>query len=123
MTALLARPTLPTPAKKAAKKSWTRSTSEKVAVPMSEPHMVVVFDPKTNKEVEHFGYEAKVRHTSKRDEMRTVLCSRLDIVRVGEPVLLVYHHGMKAYKHNRHMFVSNPDNCSGGFYFINGVKA
>ena len=90
---------------------------------MSEPRMMAVWDPQTGKEVRHFGYEARVQHKSKQDEVRAILCSRLDTVRIGEPVMVVYHHGMKTYKHSRHMSVSNPSNCSGGFYFTNGVKA
>jgi len=38
-------------------------------------------------------------------------------------VMLVFHHGMRAYKHNRHVIVSNPTNCIGGFYYTTGEEA
>ena len=120
---LLPAPTRPAKPTKAKRAQGGKYTTEKVATPLTVPHMVTVFNPSTQREVRHLGYKAVVQHTSKQDEVRTVLCSKLDTVRVGEPVMLEYHHGMKAYKHSRYMSVSNPDNCAGGFYFISGVEA
>ena len=122
-TSLLPAPTRPTKPVQVKKDKGSKYTPEKVGTPLTVPHMVTVFNPSTQKEVTHLGYEARVQHKSKQDEVRTILCSRLDTVRVGEPVMLEYHHGMKAYKHSRYVSVSNPDNCAGGFYFINGVEA
>ena len=123
MTTLLPAPTRPTKPVRVKKAQSGKYVAEKVATPLTVPHMVNVFDPSTQREVKHFGYEARVQHKSKQDEVRTILCSRLDTVRVGELVTLVYHHGMKAYKHSRYVSVSNLDNCAGGFYFISGVEA
>ena len=123
MTALLTPPVRPTRTVKAKKVRVRDVSVEKVAVPVSEPHMVTVFNPVLLIDQKHYGYEALVQHQSKSDEVRIILCSRLDHVRIGEPVAVVYHTGMKAYRHNRYMPVSNSNNCSGGFYYINGVEA
>ena len=93
------------------------------AIPVSEPHMVAVFNPVTLEEDEHLGYEAEMQYKRKEPAIKTILCSRLDTVTVGEPVMLVYHHGMRSYKHNRHVIVSNHSNCAGGFYYTNGMNA
>lgn len=97
--------------------------TEMEAIPVSEPHMVTVFNPNTLEETEHLGYLAEMQYKRKENQVRTILCSRLDTVNVGEPVMLVYHHGMKSYKHNRHVIVSNSSNCVGGFYYTNGEMA
>ena len=121
MAQLLTPPTRPTKVAKVtkvSKKAMSRKTPEKVATPLCEPHMVEVYNPQTCEYVSHFGYEAKVQHTSKPDEVRTILCSRLNTVRIGEPVMVVYHTGMKTYKHSRYVSVSNSDNCAGGFHLV-----
>ena len=97
--------------------------TEMEAIPVSEPHMVAVFNPKTFEEDEHLAYDAEMQYKRKENTIRTILCSSLDTVNVGEPVMLLYHHGMKSYKHNRHVIVSNPNNCVGGFYYTNGTEA
>ena len=97
--------------------------TEMEAIPVSKPHMVTLFNPNTLEECEHLGYEAEMQYKRKAPAIKTILCSRLDTVNVGEPVMLVYHHGMRAYKHNRHVIVSNPTNCIGGFYYTNGTEA
>ncbi len=97
--------------------------TEMEAIPVSEPHMVTVFNPNTLEETEHLGYLAEMQYKRKENQVRTILCSSLDTVNVGEPVMLVYHHGMKSYKHNRHVIVSNSSNCVGGFYYTNGTEA
>ena len=97
--------------------------SEMEAIPVSEPHMVSVFNPITFEENEHFGYEAEVQYQTKDPERKIIMCSRLDTVNVGEPVILVYHFGMRSYKHDRNVVVSNPSNCVGGFYYTNGTSA
>ncbi len=97
--------------------------TEMEAIPVSKPHTVTVFNYATLEEDEHLGYEAEMQYKRKENTIRTILCSRLDTVNVGEPVMLVYHHGMRAYKHNRHVIVSNPSNCIGGFYYTNGKEA
>ena len=97
--------------------------TEMEAIPVSQPYMTTVFNPITLQESEHLAYDAEMQYKRKENTIRTILCSRLDTVNVGEPVMLVYHHGMRAYKHNRHVIVSNPSNCIGGFYYTNGTEA
>ena len=97
--------------------------TEMEAIPVSEPHMVSILNPVTLEENEHLGYVAEMQYKRKEPALKTILCSHLDTVNVGEPVMLVYHHGMKSYKHNRNIIVSNPSNCVGGFYFTNGTEA
>jgi len=97
--------------------------TEMEAIPVSQPYLTTVYNPVTLEESEHLAYEAEMQYKRKENQVRTILCSRLDTVNVGEPVLLVYHHGMRAYKHNRHVIVSNPSNCIGGFYYTNGTEA
>ena len=97
--------------------------TEMEAIPVSQPYMTTVFNPITLQESEHLAYDAEMQYKRKENTIRTILCSRLDTVNVGEPVMLVYHHGMRAYKHNRHVIVSNPNNCVGGFYYTNGTEA
>jgi hypothetical protein len=55
--------------------------------------------------------------------VRMIMCSQLDTVRVGEPVMISYHSGMRCYQHSRHVVTSNEDNCIGGFYFTDGTSA
>ena len=97
--------------------------TEMEAIPVSKPELMSVFDPNSIEETQHFAYEAEMQYKRKPNEIRTILCSRLDTVNVGEPVMLVYHHGMRSYKHNRNVIVSNPNNCVGGFYYTNGTEA
>ena len=97
--------------------------TEMEAIPVSQPYMTTVFNPITLQESEHLAYDAEMQYKRKENTIRTILCSRLDTVTVGEPVMLVYHHGMRSYKHNRHVIVSNPNNCVGGFYYTNGTEA
>ena len=97
--------------------------TEMEAIPVSEPQLMSVFNPNALEPTEHLAYEAEMQYKRKPNEIRTILCSRLDTVNVGEPVMLVYHHGMRSYKHNRNVIVSNPNNCIGGFYYTNGMEA
>ena len=97
--------------------------TEMEAIPVSKPHTVTVFNYATLEEDEHLGYEAEMQYKRKENTVRTILCSRLDTVNVGEPVMLVYHHGMRSYMHNRNVIVSNSSNCLGGFYYTDGTEA
>ena len=97
--------------------------TEMEAIPVSQPYLTTVYNPVTLEESEHLAYDAEMQYKRKENQVRTILCSRLDTVNVGEPVMLVYHSGMRAYKHNRHVIVSNPSNCIGGFYYTNGTEA
>ena len=100
-----------------------RYITEMEALPVSKPHMVSIFNPVTLEEDKHLGYESEIQYKSKPPELRTILCSRLDTVEIDVPVMLVWHCGMSAYKHNRHVIVSNTSNCAGGFYYTNGMNA
>ena len=51
------------------------------------------------------------------------MCSKLDTVNVGDPVMISYHMGMRCYQHARHLVISNNENCIGGFYFTDGNPA
>lgn len=97
--------------------------TEMEAIPVSEPHVMTVFNPTTLEETEHLAYEAEMQYQLKEPAIKTILCSRLDTVNVGEPVMLVYHHGKRSYMHNRNVIVSNASNCVGGFYYTDGTRA
>ena len=97
--------------------------SEMEAIPVSTPQMRTVLNPVTLNEDEHLGYEAEVQYVRKPNQIRLIMCSTLDTVNVGEPVMISYHSGMKCYQHSRHLSVSNTDNCIGGFYYTDGTPA
>ena len=66
---------------------------------------------------EHFQYKRK------ENQVRLIMCSSLDTISVGAPVMITYHSGMRCYKHSRHVVTSNDDNCIGGFYYTDGTIA
>ena len=51
------------------------------------------------------------------------MCSSLDTVELGEPVMITYHSGMRCYQHSRHVSVSNGHNCVGGLLRADGTEA
>ena len=97
--------------------------TEMEAIVVSEPRLRHVFNPVTLEEDEHLGYDAEVQYKRKENTVRLIMCSSLDTVRLGEPVMISYHMGMKCYKHSRHVVTSNEENCIGGFYFTDGTSA
>ena len=97
--------------------------TEMEAIAQSPPCMRTVFNPVTLNEDEHLGYDAEVQYVRKPPTTRLILCSTLDTVRVGEPVMISYHSGMRCYRHSRTISTSNNHNCIGGFYFTNGTPA
>ena len=97
--------------------------TEMEAIVVSRPALRPVFNPVTLEEDLHLSYDAEIQYKRKPPSNRLILCSLLDDVSVGEPVMIVYHCGMRAYKHNRHVPVSNTDNCFGGFYYTDGTEA
>jgi hypothetical protein len=97
--------------------------AEMEAIPVSSPRLRTVMNPVTLDEDEHFGYDAEIQYKTKPPTVRLIMCSSLDTVTVGEPVMISYHSGMKCYQHSRHVSVSNSDNCTGGFYFTDGNPA
>ena len=96
---------------------------EMEAIPTSPPQIKTVLNPETLEEDEHLGYDAEVQYKRKEPTVRLILCSTLDTVNVGEPVMISYHSGMRCYQHSRHVSVSNNNNCIGGFYYTDGTPA
>ena len=97
--------------------------TEMEAIAVTEPHMGYVMNPETLKEDEHLVYDAEVQYKRKENQVRLIMCSSLDDVVVGEPVMITYHSGMKCYKHSRHVVTSSEANCIGGFYYTDGTPA
>ena len=97
--------------------------AEMEAIPVSSPRLRTVMNPVTLDENEHLGYDAEIQYKTKPPTVRLIMCSSLDTVNVGEPVMISYHSGMRCYQHSRHVSVSNSDNCTGGFYFTDGNPA
>ena len=100
-----------------------KTQTEMEAIAVSSPKVRTVFNPVTMVEDEHLGYDAEVQYKRKENTVRLIMCSNLDTVRVGEPVMITYHSGMRCYKHSRHVVTSNDENCIGGFYFTDGTIA
>ena len=100
-----------------------KTQAEMEAVPVSLPHLTTVFNPSTLEEDEHLGYEAEIQYKRKPPAVRMIMCSSLDDVVVGEPVMISYHSGMRCYQHSRHVVTSSNRNCVGGFYFTDGTPA
>ena len=97
--------------------------SEMEAIPVTAPTVRTVFNPNTLREDSHLAYEAEIQYKRKPPAVRLIMCSRLDTVTVGDPVMISYHMGMKCYQHARHLVISNSDNCIGGFYYTDGNPA
>ena len=97
--------------------------TELEAIAVSQPSMRTVLNPSTLEEDEHLCYDAEVQYKRKDNVVRLIMCSALDTVRTGEPVMITYHSGMKCYKHSRHVVTSNVDNCIGGFFYTDGTEA
>ena len=97
--------------------------TELEAIAVSAPAMRHVMNPDTNELDSHLCYDAEVQYKRKDNQVRLIMCSSLDDVVVGEPVMITYHSGMRCYKHSRHVVTSNSNNCVGGFYFTDGTLA
>ena len=97
--------------------------TEMEAIAVSEPHMGFVMNPETQELDDHLVYDAEMQYKRKENQVRMILCSSLDDVVLGEPVMVSYHSGMRCYQHSRHVVTSNEDNCIGGFYYTNGQPA
>jgi len=100
-----------------------KTNNELEAIAVSQPAVTTVINPNTLTEDAHLGYQAEVQYKTKDPQVRLILCSNLDDVIIGEPVMITYHSGMKCYQHSRHVVVSTPANCTGGFYYTNGQLA
>ena len=97
--------------------------TELEAIAVTQPTMQTVMNPVTMQEDPHLCYEAEVQYKRKDNQVRLIMCSRLDTVDVGQPVMITYHSGMRCYKHSRHVITSNEVNCVGGFYYTDGTPA
>ena len=100
-----------------------KSKSEMQAIPLTSPAIRPVLNPETLNEDMHLSYDAEIQYKRKAPARRMILCTQLDTVNIGEPVMITYHAGMRAYQHDRHVSVSNEYNCVGGFYYTNGTQA
>ena len=100
-----------------------KTQAEMEAIAVSAPQMRTVMNPVTLNEDPHLCYDAEVQYKRKENQVRMIMCTQLDTVRVGEPVLISYHSGMRCYQHSRHVVTSNEDNCIGGFYYTDGNPA
>jgi len=96
---------------------------EMEAIAVSAPRMGTVLNPHTLAEDQHLVYEAEVQYKTKDNVVRLIMCSVLDTIDVGNPVMITYHSGMRGYKHSRHVVTSNNGNCIGGFYYTDGTSA
>ena len=97
--------------------------AEMEAIPVTKPKLRPVFNPTTLEEDMHLSYDAEIQYKRKENKIRLILCKQSDQVNLGEPVMISYHHGLRAYQHTRNVVVSNLDNCYGGFYYTNGEEA
>ena len=97
--------------------------AEMEAIAVTAPTMRTVMNPTTLNEDEHLCYDAEVQYKRKENQVRLIMCSSLDDVVVGEPVMITYHSGMRCYKHSRHVVTSSEANCIGGFYYTDGTEA
>ena len=93
------------------------------AIAVSKPTLRTVMNPQTLEEDQHLGYDAEVQYKRKENTVRLIMCSPLDTIRVGEPVMISYHSGMRCYQHSRHVVTSNEENCIGGFFYTDGTSA
>ena len=100
-----------------------KTQTEMEAIAVSKPTMRTVMNPVTLNEDPHLCYDAEIQYKRKENQVRMIMCSSLDNVVVGEPVMITYHSGMRCYKHSRHVVTSNEENCIGGFFFTDGTKA
>ena len=100
-----------------------KTQTEMEAIAVSQPEMRTVMNPATLQEDAHMAYDAEIQYKRKPPAVRMIMCTQLDTVRVGEPVMISYHSGMRCYQHTRHVVTSNEDNCIGGFYYTDGNPA
>ncbi len=100
-----------------------KSKAEMTAIPLTSPAIRPVLNPVTLNEDMHLSYDAEIQYKRKAPARRMILCTQLDTVNIGEPVMITYHAGMRAYQHDRHVSVSNEYNCVGGIYYTNGTQA
>ena len=97
--------------------------AEMEAIAVTAPTMRTVMNPTTFNEDDHLCYDAEVQYKRKENQVRLIMCSSLDDVVVGEPVLITYHSGMRCYKHSRHVVTSSETNCIGCLYYTDGTEA
>lgn len=100
-----------------------KTQTEMEAIAVTAPTIRAVMNPETHELDAHLCYDAEVQYKRKENQVRLIMCSSLDLVQVGAPVMITYHSGMRCYKHSRHVVTSNDDNCIGGFYYTDGTEA
>ena len=87
------------------------------AVVVSAPQIHLI-----NDEGESLAYEAEMQYVRKPNEIKLILCSPDDDIRIGQLVDLVYNRIKRAYQH-KYSCLSNTSNTFGGFYYTNGRPA
>ena len=102
-------------------KSFLKQTTP--AVEMTEPRMRNGLVTGTYDESPCLASAAAVLFRRTPADVSIILCSTIDVVLVGEPVLLTYHMRLKCYHHARHVSVSTNDNCVRGLFYTNGEPA
>ncbi len=100
-----------------------KTQAEMEAIAVSAPQMLTVMNPTTFAEDPHLCYHAEIQYKRKPPQVRMIMCTQLDTVRQGEPVMISYHSGMRCYQHSRHVVTSSNTNCIGGFYYTDGTPA
>ena len=90
---------------------------------VSDARTITVMDYETLTEKELLGYDAEIQYVRKEPAVKFILCSPLDGVKQGQPVMIQYHVGKRSYVHSRLISTSNEDNCIGGFYYTDGTPA
>jgi hypothetical protein len=100
-----------------------KTQAEMEAIAVTAPHMGFVMNPDTQELDMHLVYDAEIQYKRKDPAVRMIMCSSLDDVVLGEPVLISYHSGMRCYQHSRHVVTSSNRNCIGGFYYTDGTPA
>ena len=80
-----------------------KTQAEMEAIAVSAPQMRTVMNPVTLNEDPHLL--RRKFYYKRRNQVRMIMCTQLDTVRVGEPVLISYHSGMRCYQHSRHVVI------------------
>jgi hypothetical protein len=68
--------------------------TEMEAIAVSQPEMRTVMNPATLQEDAHMAYDAEIQYKRKPPAVRMIMCTQLDTIRVGEPVMISFRHEM-----------------------------
>lgn len=87
------------------------------AIAVSKPWMQQI-----NDDGEALAYLAEMQYKTKKPEVKCILCTPLDDVRIGDRVDVTYLVHKHAY-HHKYRILSSNQNTYGGFYYTNGSQA